>query len=149
MSVFKPRPKASKRLREAATPNLRTVRRLTRFGRQVLWLRDREEARQSASTPRPCSAFVPAMGGPVDPRRIFRLRHLSSKPVNGWIRLAVCGSCGHQAPVPVDRLVRRYGDLLPVDEALMRLRCARCGKLGEVTLRHVRLCEPGCPKQRG
>jgi hypothetical protein len=37
--------------------------------------------------------------------------------------MAVCLTCRHMAPLPVRDLVRRYGDLCPVEMALLHLRC--------------------------
>jgi len=52
------------------------------------------------------------------------------------------------AGLPVRQLIRRYGDLYPVEDALISLRCDDCGSRG-VTARLARLCDPGCPRQRG
>ena len=48
----------------------------------------------------------------------------------------------------MDRLLRKYGELTPVEMALLRLKCTQCGHIGASTLM-LHLCEPGCPKQRG
>jgi hypothetical protein len=73
---------------------------------------------------------------------------MQATAARGWIQIAAC-PCGHMAPIPVDRLIKRYGELLPVDQAMMRLRCAKCGEVGTAKAKNMRLCEPGCPKQRG
>jgi hypothetical protein len=40
--------------------------------------------------------------------------------------MAVCLNCQHTAPLPVRDLVRHYGELLPAEMALLRLRCEEC-----------------------
>ena len=88
------------------------------------------------------------MGGRVEPSRVYRLRNMRDLAAPGWIQVGFC-PCGHMAPIPIDRLIRRYGELMPVEQAMMRLRCAKCGEIGTVRPRTMRLCEPGCPRQRG
>ena len=91
------------------------------------------------------------MGGPVEQSRIFRLRHLAAavRVQDGSIQLARCSKCGHQGPIPIDRLLARCGELMPVEAALSRLKCLGCGERGQVQLRFVRICAPGCPRNRG
>ncbi len=76
--------------------------------------------------------------------RLGSLKHTAP----GWIRLARCRGCGHQGVLPVDALLRRWGELHLVEFAMQSLRCTSCG---ENDVRHtmVRLCDPGCPRQRG
>lgn len=86
------------------------------------------------------------MGG-KDPNREPRLRSLRHTPL-GWIRLATCTRCLHKGPLPVDRLVARYGELAMVEFVLFRLKCTACGNLG-ASATMMKLCEPGCHRQRG
>jgi hypothetical protein len=62
--------------------------------------------------------------------------------------LASCNSCRRKAPLPIDALIRRFGDLALVEFSLVGLKCSECGHLGASALM-LRLCEPGCPRQRG
>ncbi len=79
--------------------------------------------------------------------RIMRLRTLR-QPGPGHVWLAECRGCGHIAGLPVRQLVRRFGDLHPVEAAMAVLRCDECG--GQViAARLARLCDPGCARQRG
>jgi hypothetical protein len=65
----------------------------------------------------------------------------------GWIRVASCNNCSHRGPFPVDRLIRKHGELAIVEVVLVRLKCSDCGGCGAGALM-LKLCEPGCPKQR-
>lgn len=91
------------------------------------------------------SAYVLPMGA-KNPNRQPRLRGLRNTPP-GWIRLASCNSCRHKGPLPVDQLIRKFGDLALVEFALVGLKCSACGHRGASALMR-RLCEPGCPRQR-
>jgi len=82
---------------------------------------------------------------PPDPRplkpedrspRLFSLR-----------QMAVCLNCRRMAPLPVRDLVRRFGELCPVDMALLHLRCEEGGQ-SKVEARLIPLCEPSCRKWR-
>ena len=76
-----------------------------------------------------------------------RLHSLQSTPA-GYIRMAKCRKCGHLAPLPVDRLLARFGELFPIETALVWLTCTKCGaQKPDATV--LRLCDPGCPRQRG
>ena len=79
--------------------------------------------------------------------RIPRLGSLT-RTGPGWLWLAVCRECGHRGALPVAQLIRRWGELLPIESAMQHLKCSECGR-GSVEARNVRLCEPGCPRQRG
>jgi hypothetical protein len=57
--------------------------------------------------------------------RIPRLASLPPTP-EAFVRMAVCLGCHHVAPLPVRDLVRRYGELFPVEMALIHLRCEEC-----------------------
>ena len=92
------------------------------------------------------SLYVPVMGG-KDPNRQPRLRSLRNT-APGWIRLARCQTCGHQGLLPVEALIRKWGDLHLVEFALLSLRCTECGAR-DVRHTMIRLCELGCPRQRG
>lgn len=56
-----------------------------------------------------------------------------------------CRSCGHQATLPVDALIRRFGELQPIGFALQHLRCTRC-EASDVEWRMARLCDPGAAR---
>ena len=86
------------------------------------------------------------MGG-KDANRQPRLGSVRDTP-RGWIRLVACNTCGHRGVLPADRLLRKHGELALVEFALAGIRCGSCGGRG-ATLSMVRLCEPGCPRQRG
>lgn len=45
-------------------------------------------------------------------------------------------------------MIRRYGELVPVEDVLQRLRCEEC-RASEVEMTLARLCEPGCRHWRG
>ena len=96
------------------------------------------------STPAFGSWYVPRMRGSG---RQTRLANVRDTPA-GWIRLVRCVACGHQASLPVDALIARYGELQPLEFVLQRLSCTRCSGR-EVEYRLARLCDPGCGKQRG
>lgn len=114
--------------------------------RMALGGRNTSYRADACSTPAPCSLYVPSMGG-KDPNRQPRLRSLRDT-APGWIRLARCQACRHQGLLPVDALIRKWGDLHPIEFALLSLRCTECGAR-DVRHTMVRLCEPGCPRQRG
>ncbi len=86
--------------------------------------------------------------GRTNPDRVHRLRHLRQPPGPGYIRVARCSDCRHMGPLPVEQLIRRFGELIPVEMAMVHLRCTACGGR-KVQHQMVRLCEPSCPKQRG
>jgi hypothetical protein len=86
------------------------------------------------------------MGG-KDPNRQPRLSSLRGTPP-GWIRLAACNGCRHKGNLPIDRLIMKHGEIALVEFALVGLLCTACGHRGASALM-VRLCEPGCPRQRG
>lgn len=68
----------------------------------------------------------------------------------GYIAMAVCSKCGRMAPLPIDELIRRYGELYPVEMALVKVRCTGCQNWGRnIEPKWLRLCDPGCPRQRG
>jgi hypothetical protein len=71
--------------------------------------------------------------GREGPNRQPRLRSLRDTPA-GWIRLASCQACGHRGLLPVDALLKRWGDLQLVEFALHSLRCTACGA---TDVRHV------------
>jgi len=89
---------------------------------------------------------------PPDPRqpkpedRTPRLFGLRQTPP-GFVRMAVCLNCRHMAPLPVRDLVRRFGELCPVEMALLHLRCEECEQ-SKVEARLIPLCEPGCRRWR-
>jgi hypothetical protein len=49
--------------------------------------------------------------------------------------------------MPVDQLIRKHGELAIVEVVLVGLRCTACGSYGASALM-LKLCEPGCPRQR-
>jgi len=85
------------------------------------------------------------MGG-KDGHRQPRLGSLRHTPA-GWVRLASCNSCAHKAPLPIDQLIRQHGEQAITEVALIGLRCTSCGGYGANVLT-LKLCEPGCPRQR-
>ncbi len=85
--------------------------------------------------------------GRRNPDREPRLMSLEKVPP-GYVWLAVCMACDHRATLPVATLLARFGPVYPVDKALSRLRCSAC-QVVKVDARLFRLCEPGCPRQRG
>lgn len=62
--------------------------------------------------------------------------------------MARCQACGHQATLPVAALLKRWGELHLVEFAMNSLRCSACDQQ-DVAQVLVRLCDPGCPRQRG
>jgi hypothetical protein len=86
------------------------------------------------------------MGG-KDASRQPRLGSVRDTPP-GWIRLAICNACGHRGVLPAERLLRKHGELALLEFALVGIRCTACRQYG-ATMSMVRLCEPGCPRQRG
>jgi hypothetical protein len=79
--------------------------------------------------------------------RMMRLRSMR-EPGPGHLWMAVCQHCGHMGAIPVRQLIRRYGELYPIDTVMMTLKCDECGKSrAEPPL--CRLCDPGCGRQRG
>ena len=80
--------------------------------------------------------------------RIMRLRSLRNA-APGWVWVACCSACGHMAGLPVRQLLDQFGELYPVDAAMMKLRCTACDQGGQVTARLGRLCNPGCRNWRG
>ena len=79
--------------------------------------------------------------------RLRRLRNLTSVPP-GNVWMAKC-RCGHLAPLPVASLIKKHGELFPLDRALSRVRCTLCGHIGTAEAKLLRLCEPGCGRHRG
>jgi hypothetical protein len=75
--------------------------------------------------------------------RLFSLRQTPP----GFVRMAVCLNCRHMAPLPLRDLVHRFGELRPVEMALLHLRCEECGQ-SKVEARLIPLCEPGCRRRR-
>ena len=56
-------------------------------------------------------------------------------PLDGKLVLYVeCLVCGHVGEIPQADLVRRFGDVLPVD-LKPSLRCSQCGTVAEVEVR--------------
>ena len=68
--------------------------------------------------------------------RLFSLRQTAP----GFVRMAVCVNCRHMRD-----LVHRFGELCPVEMALLHLRCEECEQ-SKVEARLIPLCEPGCRK---
>jgi hypothetical protein len=61
--------------------------------------------------------------------------------------VVACNNCSHKAPMPVDRLIRKHRELVIVEVVLVGLKCSNRGGYGANGLM-LKLCEPGCPKQR-
>ena len=98
------------------------------------------------STPRPCSHYVLVMGG-KDAGRQPRLGSIRETPP-GWLRLVTCNACAHRGLLPAEQLLRKHGELALLEFALIGIRCTACGSTG-ATMTMVRLCDPGCRRQRG
>ncbi len=60
--------------------------------------------------------------------RHARLRNLQDIP-RGNVWMAKC-RCGHLAPLPVASLIKRYGELFPIEQAMFHVKCSACGKSG-------------------
>ena len=86
--------------------------------------------------------------GRRNPDRVPRLRALKVTPP-GFVRLGVCTACGYHAALPVVALLARYGELYPQEGAFLHLRCGSCAEVSKTVARLLRLCDPGCPRQRG
>jgi hypothetical protein len=52
------------------------------------------------------------------------------------------------AGLPVRQLLKRFGELFPVEHAMFKLKCDECGST-KVAPRLARLCDPGCQRRRG
>ena len=61
---------------------------------------------------------------------------------------AICRGCGYMGALSYDRILARFGELYPAEQAMIWVRCVECGAVNPEA-RHMRLCEPGCPRQRG
>ena len=79
--------------------------------------------------------------------RHCRLRNLQDAP-RGNVWMAKC-RCGHLAPLPVAALIKRYGELLPIEQAMFHAKCSACGKSGTAEAKLLLLCELGCGRHRG
>ncbi len=86
------------------------------------------------------------MGG-KDPRRQPRVGSIRDTPP-GRIRLVTCNACGHRGMLPAATLLRKHGELALLEFALGAIRCTECRSFGAAATM-TRLCEPGCPRQRG
>jgi hypothetical protein len=64
------------------------------------------------------------MGG-KDANRPPQVSTLRNIP-HGWIRVAACNNWSHKGPLPVDRLVRKHGELAIVEVVLVGLKCSNC-----------------------
>lgn len=80
--------------------------------------------------------------------RVLKLRQLADQ-APGYVRVGECQSCKHRSGLPLGLLIATHGPDAVADFALMRLKCASCGEIGRVEHRLLRLCEPGCARQRG
>ena len=79
--------------------------------------------------------------------RYSRLRNLQDAP-RGNVWMAKC-RCGHLAPLPVAVLIKRFGELFPIEQAMFHVKCSSCSKSGMAEAKLLRLCEPGCGRHRG
>lgn len=50
--------------------------------------------------------------------------------------------------LPVAALLKRFGELLLIEEALSDIKCAECGK-SDAEAKTMQLCDPGCPEAQG
>ena len=55
---------------------------------------------------------------------------------------------GHLAPLPVLSLIKRYGELLPIETAMLHVKCSACGKTGTAEAKLLRLYDPGSGRHR-
>jgi hypothetical protein len=62
--------------------------------------------------------------------------------------MATCNKCRHMGALPVEALIRKHGEDYLLEFATVGIRCSACGHLG-ATASTLKLCEPGCSKQRG
>ncbi len=85
------------------------------------------------------------MGG-KDPNRQPPLTSLRGT-LPGWIRLATCNACGHRGPLPVERMIRKHGELALMEFVMAGLRCLECDQY-RATSTMLQLCDPGCGRQR-
>jgi len=85
--------------------------------------------------------------GNRNPDRIPRLHALRSVPP-GFVHMVRCRRCQHMAPLPLRELIRRHGELIAVEAALLCLRCEKC-QAAAAELLLARLCDPGCRNWRG
>ena len=87
------------------------------------------------------------MGGPNQDRMIT----LASLRIvaRGYVRVGVCGGCSNIAALPIGLLAQKLGEDHPAEFAMRAVRCSVCGEKGKVKHKLMRLCEPGCGKQRG
>jgi ribosomal protein L40E len=74
-----------------------------------------------------------------DPSRIRRVRSLRNTSP-GWLMVAVCRKCGHAGALPYDRILRRFGELFPAEDALCWLKCAECGAKNPEARSMVGIC---------
>jgi hypothetical protein len=79
--------------------------------------------------------------------RTPRLRDWSRLSGNS-VQVARCRACGHLAALPVALLLQRYDALTPIELVRERITCSSC-RSREIDIRVMRLCDPGCPRQRG
>jgi hypothetical protein len=86
------------------------------------------------------------MGKPNADRAALLLSMQTAPP--GFVWLAVCLACNHRAALPVAAMIARLGPSCRINVALKHMRCTAC-HAARVDARLLRLCEPGCPHQRG
>lgn len=84
-------------------------------------------------------------GSPHD--RIPRLRDWTRMP-SGYVQTARCRGCGHLAALPVALLLRRFGELTPIERISHRITCSACQGRA-IDIKMMRLCDPNCSRQRG
>lgn len=80
--------------------------------------------------------------------RVLKLKQLADQ-VPGYVRVGECQGCKHRSGLPLGLLIAKHGADFPAEYALIRLKCGACGVVGRVEHRLLRLCEPGCARQRG
>ena len=84
------------------------------------------------------------MANLVDPNR--SLASLKD-PIPGFIYALRCTRCRHYAGFPTAVLLKKFGNLTPLKTVLPKVKCGKC-EVGPVEAIALRLCEPGCAKQR-
>lgn len=76
-----------------------------------------------------------------------RLQDWTRMP-SGYVQTARCRDCGRLAALPVALLLRRFGALAPIEQVSRRIACSAC-QSRRAEIRMMRLCDPGCARQRG
>lgn len=60
-------------------------------------------------------------------RQLHEPKHVADL-ANAQLLIALCRRCKRQAPLDPRQLVRRFGELVTLNEVRARVRCTRCGE---------------------